>query len=78
MLYLGLCFQLPIIIFALSFTGLVTSRLLLSIWKYAVVSITIVAAVITPDPTAFSMLLVMAALLTLYFLSVLLLKVFGK
>ena len=78
LLYMGLCFQLPIIIFALSFTGLVTSKLLLSVWKYAIFGASIIATVITPDPTAFSMLLVLAALTGLYFLSVLLLRVFGK
>ena len=78
LLYMGLCFQLPIILFALSFTGLVTSRQLMSLWKYALVGITIVAAVITPDPTAFSMLLVMAALMGSYFVSVIMLKFFGR
>jgi sec-independent protein translocase protein TatC len=78
LLYMGLCFQLPIIIFALSFTGLVTSRHLIAIWKYALVGVAMVAAVVTPDPTAFSMILVMLALMTLYFLSIILLKVFGR
>lgn len=78
LLYMGLSFQLPILIFALSFTGIVTSKLLLSIWKYAVAGVTLVAAVITPDPTAMSMLMVMAALITLYFLSIGLLKLFGR
>jgi sec-independent protein translocase protein TatC len=78
LLYMGLCFQLPIIIFALSFTGLITSKHLVAIWKYALVVIAMVSAVVTPDPTAFSMLIVMAALSTLYFLSILLLKMFGR
>ncbi len=78
LLYMGLCFQLPIIIFALSFTGLVNSRMLLKIWRYAVFGATVLAAVITPDPTAFSMLIVMSALVGLYFLSILLLKLFGR
>jgi sec-independent protein translocase protein TatC len=78
LLYMGLSFQLPIIIFALSFTGLVTSRHLIRLWKYALVGVTVVAAVVTPDPTAFSMILVMIALMTLYFLSVALLKMFGR
>ncbi|HEY9676608.1 MAG TPA: twin-arginine translocase subunit TatC [Drouetiella sp.] len=78
MLYLGLCFQLPIVIFALSFTGIVNSRMLIAIWKYAVAGITVIAAVVTPDPTAMSMLMVMAALIGLYFLSILLLKIFGR
>lgn len=78
MLYMGLCFQLPIIIFALSFTGLVSSRQLMGFWRYAIFGAAVVAAIITPDPTAFSMLIVMAALLVLYFLSVGMLRVFGR
>jgi sec-independent protein translocase protein TatC len=78
LLYMGLCFQLPIIIFVLSFTGLVTSKHLISFWKYALVGISVIAAIVTPDPTAFSMLIVMAALSVLYLLSVILLKVFGR
>jgi sec-independent protein translocase protein TatC len=78
LLYMGLCFQLPIIIFALSFTGLVNSKMLISIWRYAIVGASLLAAVITPDPTAISMLIVMAALIGLYFISVLLLKIFGR
>ncbi len=78
LLYMGLCFQLPIIIFALSFTGLVNSKILISVWRYAILGASLIAAVITPDPTAISMLIVMAALIGLYFLSVLLLKIFGR
>ncbi len=78
LLYMGLCFQLPIIIFALSFTGLVNSSMLVSVWRYAILAATIIAAIVTPDPTAISMLIVMAALISLYFLSILLLKIFGR
>lgn len=78
LLYMGLCFQLPLIIFALSFAGLVTSRQLISIWRYAFFAAGIVAAVVTPDPTAFSMLVTMAALVALYGLSIALLKFCGK
>lgn len=77
LLYMGLCFQLPIVIFCLSFTGLVTSAKLLSFWKYAIVAASIAAAIITPDPTAISMIIVTAALISLYFLSIFLLKIFG-
>lgn len=78
LLYMGLCFQLPIVLFALSFTGLVTSDQLIKVWRYAVFGASLVALVITPDPTAFSMLLVMGALVGLYAISVLLLKLFGR
>ncbi len=74
MLYMGLCFQMPIVIFALALAGVVTSKMLVKIWRYAIFGTALVACVITPDPTAFSMLLVMAALNGLYILSVVLLK----
>ncbi len=78
LLYMGLCFQLPIVLFALSFTGLVTSNQLIKFWRYAVFGASCVALVITPDPTAFSMLLVIGALVGLYAISVILLKLFGR
>ena len=78
LLYMGLCFQLPIVLFALSFTGVVTSKMLLSFWKYAIFGASVIAAIITPDPTAFSMLVVMFALSALYFVSIILLKLFGR
>jgi len=78
MLYMGLCFQMPIILFGLSFTGLVNSRQLLGIWRYVIFGAAVMAAIITPDPTAFSMLIVMAALLVLYFVSVTVLRLCGR
>jgi sec-independent protein translocase protein TatC len=74
LLYMGLCFQMPIIIFALAIAGVVTSNMLIKVWRYAVFGTGVVACVITPDPTAFSMLIVMAALNGLYILSIILLK----
>jgi len=78
LLYMGLCFQMPIIIFALAMAGIVTSTMLIKIWRYAVFGTTVVACIITPDPTAFSMLIVMAALNGLYVLSIILLKIARK
>ncbi len=78
LLYMGLCFQLPLVICALSFTGLVKSKHLIKFWRYAIFGAGVVAAVVTPDPTAFSMLVTMAALVALYGLSILLVKFFGK
>lgn len=76
--YMGICFQLPIVLFALALAGLINSRQLLSFWRYAFVGASVVAAIITPDPTVISMLIVMAALLALYFSTVFLLKLFGR
>jgi sec-independent protein translocase protein TatC len=76
--YMGICFQLPIVLFTLSLAGIVNSRQLLSVWRYAVVAASMVAAVITPDPTVISMLIVFAALVALYFGTIMLLKMFGR
>lgn len=78
LLYMGLCFQLPIVLFALSFTGLVDSDKLIKFWRYAVFGASVVALVITPDPTAFSMFMVMGALVGLYAITVVMLKLFGR
>ncbi len=76
--YLGLCFQLPIVLFVLSLAKVVNSTMLLKVWRYAIFAATIVSAIITPDPTAFSMLIVLTALSSLYFFSILLIKLFGN
>jgi sec-independent protein translocase protein TatC len=49
---LGLCFELPILIFFLARLGIVTERFLLAKFKYAVLIIFIIAAIITPTPDA--------------------------
>ena len=76
--YLGLCFQLPIVLFALSLAGIVNSKQLLGWWRHAMVGSSVAAAIITPDPTVVSMLIVTVALIGLYFFTVALLKVFGR
>lgn len=76
--YMGLCFQLPVVLFALSLAGLVNSRMLLRMWRYALVVSSVAAAIITPDPTIFSMLIVLAGLIGLYFSTIVLLKLFGR
>ncbi len=47
----GLCFQLPVILSLLGMAGLVTTKMLISGWRYAIVGVFLVAAVVTPpDP----------------------------
>jgi sec-independent protein translocase protein TatC len=48
--------------------GVVTAKQLLSVWKYAMIVIAIIAAFITPTPDPFNMALVMGPLVSLYFL----------
>lgn len=68
--WLGVSFETPLIIFFLAKLHVVTWRQLLQGWRFAIVIIAVVAAVITPTVDPFNMLLVMAPLILLYFLSV--------
>ena len=65
----GLCFQLPVVLTLLGMAGLISSRTLLSGWRYAVVGVFVVAAVVTP-PDPISQTLLALPIIGLYFISV--------
>jgi sec-independent protein translocase protein TatC len=65
----GLCFQLPVLLSLLGRVGIVTSAQLRSVWRYAVVGIVGLAAVITP-PDALSMVSLVVPLIGLYGVSI--------
>jgi sec-independent protein translocase protein TatC len=67
---LGVIFELPVLIFILSLFGIVTPKFLLRNFRYAMLIITVVAAVVTPTPDATTMLVFMAPMIVLYFLGV--------
>jgi sec-independent protein translocase protein TatC len=71
LLGLGVVFELPVLIFILSLFGIVTPKFLLKNFRYAMVIITVAAAIITPTPDATTMLVFMAPMILLYFLGVL-------
>ena len=70
--WVGVSFETPLIMAFLSRMGIVNSKQLLHVWKFAVVAIAVLAAFITPTPDPFNMGLVMAPLISLYFFGVLL------
>ncbi len=74
MFWIGVSFETPLIIFFLAKLHVVTASMLLKGWRFAIVIIAVVAAMITPTVDPFNMLLVMAPLILLYFFSVLLAK----
>ncbi len=74
----GFMFELPLILLVLGRVGVVTARMLGRFRRYAIVLNAVVAAVLTPTPDAYTMLLMMAPLAVLYELSVLLVWLFGK
>jgi sec-independent protein translocase protein TatC len=77
-LALGAVFQIPAIIFILSRLGLVSARFLLMNTKYAILVSAIIAAVLTPTPDAFNMMVMLVPMLGLYMLGVLVAFFFGK
>jgi len=78
MLGSGIVFQIPTIAFLLARIGLVTPRMLWKAWRYAVVIIAILAAVLTPTADAFNMIVFAAPMLGLYFLSIGIVWLVGK
>lgn len=70
LLGLGLVFELPVLIFFLSLFGIVTPQFLIKNFRYALLVIAILAAVLTPTPDATTMVLFMLVLVALYFLGV--------
>lgn len=71
MFWIGIAFQLPLVIYALAAVGLVNARQLASQWRVAIVVIAIIAAVITPTVDPVNMALVMAPMILLYGFSIL-------
>ena len=67
---LGICFELPILIFFLALFGIVDAKFLLRHFRYAILGIFIVAAIICPMQDPFSMCLFASPMLLLYFFGV--------
>ena len=70
MFWIGVLFEMPLVMFILAKLGLVTSSFLLKGWRFALVIIAVVAAVVTPTTDPINMGILMLPLIALYFLSV--------
>jgi sec-independent protein translocase protein TatC len=66
----GLCFEMPVLVFFLALSGVVTPRQLFGWTKYAVLVSFVVAAVLTPTPDAVTQTLLAGPLVVLYLLGV--------
>ncbi len=69
LLAFGLCFQLPVVLTLLGLAGIVNSEMLWKGWRYAVLAVVVVAAIVTP-PDPISQLLLAGPIILLYFVSV--------
>jgi len=70
----AITFQTPLVVLALVGLGVLSPATLRREWRYVYAAITILAAVITPDWSPVSMLLVAGAMVALYELSLLLVR----
>lgn len=74
----GLAFQIPIVQALLGFLGVVSSKQMLSAWRYVLVGAAVLGAVITPSTDPLTQSLLGGAVLALYMGGVVLVKLLGK
>jgi sec-independent protein translocase protein TatC len=70
MIVFGLTFEFPVVLVALELARIVTPAALLRQWRYAVIGITIFAAIVTPSSDPFSMLALAVPLVIFYFIAI--------
>jgi sec-independent protein translocase protein TatC len=75
---IALVFELPTLVFFLAKLGLITSRMMIKHFKYAVLLVFVIAAVITPTPDPMTQSIVAIPMLGLYGLSILIAMAVGK
>jgi sec-independent protein translocase protein TatC len=73
--WIGVAFELPLVIYFLAKLGIVNAEMLTKNRKYAIVIMAVMAAVITPTVDPLNMILVMGPLIVLYELGVILAKI---
>jgi sec-independent protein translocase protein TatC len=67
---MGLIFEMPILIFFLALMGIVSAGFMLKNFRYAILLIFIVAAIVTPTPDILSMCIFAAPMVALYGISI--------
>jgi sec-independent protein translocase protein TatC len=75
---LGLCFEMPLLVFFLARLGIVSERWLLAKFKYAVLIIFIIAAVITPTPDIATQCVFALPMIGLYLMGIAVAWIFRK
>ena len=72
MFWVGISFELPLVMFILAKLRVVSAKMLLKGWRYALVIIAILSALITPTGDPINMGIMMLPLAALYTLSIIL------
>jgi sec-independent protein translocase protein TatC len=66
----GLVFEMPVIIFFLTLLRIASPRFLIRHSRYAILAITIIAAIVTPTPDIFNMMIFATPMVALFFIGV--------
>ncbi len=75
---IALVFELPTLAFFLSKIGLITAKMMIKHFKYAVLVVFIIAAIITPTPDMVTQSIIAVPMLGLYGISILIALVVGR
>lgn len=78
LLIFGCAFELPLAMTLLAMAGVVTGRAFAQYRKHAILSCLIVSAIVTPDATLFTMLLMAVPLMVLYEIGIWGARLFGR
>nr|YP_010338525.1 Sec-independent translocase component C [Rhodaphanes brevistipitata]UNJ18475.1 Sec-independent translocase component C [Rhodaphanes brevistipitata] len=74
----GFAFEIPVIQIILGVLGIISSKQMLTIWRYIIVAATIIAAILTPSTDPITQALFTIAVLFLYFAGIFILSIMGK
>lgn len=78
LLGIALVFELPTLVFFLSRMGIITAKWMVKNFKYAVLAVFVIAAIITPTPDMINQSILAVPMLGLYGLSILIALLVGK
>lgn len=78
MFWIGVCFEMPLVVMILAKLKMVTAKQLMQGWRYAIVGMALIAAMVTPTVDPINMGLVMLPLLGLYLISIVLAVFAGR
>jgi sec-independent protein translocase protein TatC len=70
MLGIGLIFEMPVLIFFLTLLHLASPRFLISHSRYAILGIVIIAAIVTPTPDVFNLMLFAVPMCALFYIGI--------
>jgi len=78
LLVFGCAFELPLVLTILARVGVVSAPVLAKYRKHAILGSLIISAIVTPDATLFTMLLMAVPLMVLYEIGILGARIFGR